>query len=310
MLCEKDRAELTLTLPVERTIDNRYRLDQLLGRGGMGAVYEAWDMRLSRIVAVKILTGAMFGNPEALRRFEREARSAARIQHPHIVTVYDYGTLDTEGAYLVMELARGETLGARLRRDGRLAPPVAANLFAQILSGLAAAHEAGVIHRDLKPENILLSTDADNQTTARILDFGLAKLTHTDSDVNASTQITAPGTIMGTYGYMSPEQLTGGEVDERSDLFSLGVMVVEAITGGRPFGGQTYHELLTNVLQTPFHLTGASPAVRHLDAALQKCLAKERTARFASAPEMGRELIPALSACPPLALHDLPTLSY
>jgi hypothetical protein len=306
--CDRDGAELTLSLPVERTIETRYRLERLVGKGGMGAVYEATDLRLHRKVAVKILTGSMFGNSEALRRFEREAQASARLHHPNIITVHDYGLLSTEGAYLVMELVAGETLGARIKRERQLAPAEAARLFEQILDGLKAAHVAGVVHRDLKPENVLLSTNEGGHARVHLLDFGLAKLTQSlpaDSlSPTAASPVTTPGAVMGTFGYMSPEQLTGGAIDARSDLFSIGVMVVEAITGRRPFTGTTYHELLTNVLNAPYHLEDASPAAQQLDAVLQKSLAKDRAARFASAAAMQQELIPALRECPPLNSHE------
>jgi hypothetical protein len=310
VVCDADGTELTLSLPVERTIETRYRLERLVGRGGMGAVYEATDLRLHRKVAVKILTGSMFGNSEALRRFEREAQASARLHHPNIVTIHDYGVLSTEGAYLVMELIAGETFGARLKRERRLAPEVAAQLFEQILDGLKGAHAAGVVHRDLKPENVLLSAYEAGHARVHLLDFGLAKLTQalpTDSlSPTAAAPVTTPGAVMGTFGYMSPEQLTGGAVDERSDLFSIGVMVVETITGRRPFTGTTYHELLTNILNAPYHLEDASPAARELDAVLQKSLAKDRAARYATAAAMQQELIPALRQCPPLVSTEDP----
>ncbi|HEY0101390.1 MAG TPA: protein kinase [Pyrinomonadaceae bacterium] len=309
--CDRDAAELTLSLPVERTIETRYRLERSIGKGGMGAVYEATDLRLHRKVAVKILTGSMFGNSEALRRFEREAQASARLHHPNIITVHDYGLLSTEGAYLVMELIAGETLGARIRRERQLAPAVAADLFEQILDGLKAAHASGVVHRDLKPENVLLSTYENGQTRAHLLDFGLAKLMQAlpaDSlSPTAAAPVTTPGAVMGTFGYMSPEQLTGGAVDERTDIFSIGVMVVEAVTGRRPFTGATYHELLTNILNAPFHLEGSSPAALALDAVLQRSLAKDRAARYADAAAMQRELIPALRQCQPFVSPDEPT---
>ncbi|HEX8070593.1 MAG TPA: protein kinase [Pyrinomonadaceae bacterium] len=302
--CAADGAELTLTLPVERTIEGRYRLDRLLGRGGMGAVYEATDERLHRKVAVKLLTGSLFGNRDALRRFEREAQASARLHHQNIVTVHDYGRLSTEGAFLVMELVHGETFGARLKRERRLAPGVAAALFEQMLAGLQAAHEAGVVHRDLKPDNVLLSGDDPQGPRVRLLDFGLAKLTRaTGGDSNSPTAaapVTTPGAIMGTFGYMAPEQLTGGAVDARADLFAVGVMVVEALTGQRPFNGATYHELLTNVLHGTYRLPGDTPAARRLDRVLQRALAKSAAARHATAAELAAELIPALRACPPL----------
>lgn len=306
--CTADGAELTLSLPVERTIETRYRLERLIGKGGMGAVYEATDLRLHRKVAVKILTGSMFGNSEALRRFEREAQASARLHHPNIITVHDYGLLSTEGAYLVMELVAGETLGAALKRERQLAPGVAAHLFEQILDGLKSAHAAGVVHRDLKPENVLLSTYETGDARVLLLDFGLAKLTQTlpanSLSPTAAAPVTTPGAVMGTFGYMSPEQLTGGAVDERSDLFSIGVMVVEAITGRRPFTGTTYHELLTNILNAPYHLADPSPAARELDAVLQKSLAKDRAARYPTAAVMQQELLPALRQCPPLVSHE------
>lgn len=309
--CPADGTELTLSLPVERTIEMRYRLERLVGRGGMGAVYEATDLRLHRKVAVKILTGSMFGNSEALRRFEREAQASARLHHPNIVTIHDYGLLSTEGAYLVMELVAGGTLGALLKRERQFAPAHAAGIFEQILDGLKSAHGAGIVHRDLKPENVLLSTDDAGRARVHLLDFGLAKFTQalpadSLSPTAAPAPVTTPGAVMGTFGYMSPEQLTGGAIDERSDLFSIGVMVVEAVTGRRPFTGTTYHELLNNILNAPYHLEAASPAARELDAALQKSLAKDPSARYASAAAMQAELIPALRRCPPLVSPDEP----
>jgi hypothetical protein len=237
--CAVDGSPLQLSLPVERTIEGRYRLDRLLGRGGMGAVYKATDVRLQRTVAVKILSGSMFGNVQALRRFEREAQAAARLRHPNIVTVHDYGVLSTEGAYLVMEYISGETLGTRLKREYQISPIESAELFYQLLEGVKAAHQAGIVHRDLKSENILLATDEVGKIRVYVLDFGLAKLTQPMTSVAKSHSptaiVTTPGAVIGTFGYMSPEQLTGGLVDERSDLFSIGVMVTEVITGARPF---------------------------------------------------------------------------
>jgi hypothetical protein len=174
--CDRDATELTLSLPVERTIDQKYRLERLIGRGGMGAVYQATDLRLDRSVAIKVMLGSMFGDPLALRRFEREARTSARLNHPNIIAVHDYGAIGSEGAYLVMELIPGITLRAELEAAGRIDPHTAAEYFDQILEGVKAAHTAAVIHRDLKPENILISKD-HGKTRIKILDFGLAKTT-------------------------------------------------------------------------------------------------------------------------------------
>jgi RIO-like serine/threonine protein kinase len=180
-ICVKDQRELTLSLPVERTIDNKYRLEQTIGRGGMGAVYEATDLRLNRSVAIKIMLGQMFGDLKALRRFDREAQASARLNHPNIIALYDYGGIRTDGAYLVMELVRGETLHSELKRLGQLDCPTAAAWFGQLLEGVQAAHQAGIIHRDLKPANVLVSRPAAGREQIKILDFGLARISQLDS---------------------------------------------------------------------------------------------------------------------------------
>jgi len=296
-------------LPVERTIDGKYRLEQLLGKGGMGSVYHSTDLRLDRKVAVKIITGKSFGDQKALRRFEREARASAKLNHPNIVAVYDYGQTGAEGAYLVMEFVAGTTLRDELIRAGALPPRVVADCFNQLLEGVKAAHAKGVIHRDLKPENVLLTKSQNGQTQIKVMDFGLAKLRYVGSiDTKAPTaqqqSLTAPGTVMGTLSYMSPEQLSGEEVDERSDMFALGVMVVEALTGRRPFNGNTMAELLTAILQNPFCLSGNSVEEMRLNEVLQRCLAKSRQDRFGSIAEMQTALIPAIHASANFELKD------
>ncbi|MGH9873155.1 MAG: protein kinase domain-containing protein [Pyrinomonadaceae bacterium] len=295
--CTNDRSELTLSLPVERTIEARYRLDKLLGRGGMGAVYQATDQRLNRNVAVKILGASLFGEAQALRRFEHEAQTSARLAHPNIITVHDYGLLNTGGAYLVMELAEGETLGSILKRNGRIPAMVTADWLEQILAAVSAAHAAGVIHRDLKPDNIFITVGDKGQQVAKVLDFGLAKIKQIDGADSASptaVPLTTPGAVMGTLGYMAPEQLTGGVVDERSDLFSLGVITVEMLTGKRPFRGKTYHELLAAIISQPFVFESELAESDAVNTALQRALAKEARQRFASAAEMQEQAIPAI----------------
>ena len=303
--CDKDESELSLSLPVERTIDGKYRLERLIGKGGMGAVYRATDLRLDRNVAIKIMLGGMFGDPLALRRFEREARTSARLNHPNIIAIYDYGAIGSEGAYLVMELLSGITFRSELARAGRIDPVTAAEYFDQILEGVKAAHLAAVIHRDLKPENILISKDHE-KSHIKILDFGLAKATQIDV---TNSSLTARGSIVGTFGYMSPEQLAGEEADERSDIFAIGVMVIEALTGRRPFSGRTYAELLTAMLHESYHLEGDSSEVKCLDEALQRCLAKDPAQRFASVAKAQRELIPAIRTCPVVSAFNAEALN-
>lgn len=302
-LCETDHTELTLSLPVERTIEGKYRLDRLLGRGGMGAVYEAMDLRLDRKVAIKIMLGSMFGDRTALRRFEREARASARLNHPNIITAYDYGVTGAEGAYLVMEMVNGFNMRSAIEKEQVIAPAVAAGWFDQVLEGMKSAHKSGIVHRDLKPENILISRTEDESALIKILDFGLAKVLQLD--LSDQKTMTARGTVLGTFGYMSPEQLAGEEVDERSDIFAIGVMVVEALTGRRPFSGKTYAELLRSVTHDPFRFADDSIEGQRLNAVLQKCLAKKREDRFASMADLQRLLIPAIRDCAPQSASAL-----
>jgi hypothetical protein len=290
--CDEDGAELTFPLPIERTIENRYRLERLIGKGGMGAVYEATDRRINRRVAVKILSGAMFGNRAALRRFEREAQTAGRLQHSNIITVFDYGVLSTEGAFLVMELFRGKSLRQILESEERVEAQTIVAWFAQVLDGVEAAHEQGIIHRDLKPDNILISRSADGAPRLCILDFGLARL---NEQGPGAQSVTVPGTVMGTFGYMPPEQLRGERTDERSDLFAVGVMIYEALYGEKPFRGKSYQELLramtSGEMLARLDRLEAPTRLDDLKEFFAKSLAEEPDARFASAAEMKRDLL-------------------
>jgi GAF domain-containing protein len=245
-LCPTDGTPMKPVLGVPRVLDRKYRLEQLLGRGGMGAVYQARDMRLDRLVAVKLVRAELIGDPEARRRFRREAQIVARLQHPGIVAVFDYGTLPDGGAYLVMELVRGEDLRRLLVREGRLEPARAWRILSSVCAAIEAAHRQGVLHRDLKPENILLpGEDAD----AKVLDFGVAKVISTEKrdgapPGDAATLLTVEGAIVGTPAYMAPEQLRGQTPDARTDVFSLGVIAYEMLTGGLPFGQGSLAEVI------------------------------------------------------------------
>jgi hypothetical protein len=295
-VCTQDGAELILTLPVDRTIDEKYRLNSLIGKGGMGAVYRATDLRLGREIALKIMIGSMFGDSHSIRRFEREARASARLQHPNIITIHDFGGIG-QGAYLAMELLDGYDLRTSLKENGNLSPAFAASWFDQILEGVKAAHQLGVIHRDLKPENIFISKGLKSRTHLKILDFGLAKVRAVDATTSGT--LTAPGTAMGTLHYMSPEQILGQEVDERTDIFSLGVMIVEALTGKLPFDGNTTTDVAIAIMREDYHLPGDSPEIKHLDSILQRCLAKNRQYRYGSISEMQQDLIEAIKKIPP-----------
>lgn len=282
--CTEDNSKLNFTLPVERTIENRYRLEKLLGKGGMGAVYEATDLRINRRVAVKILSGAKFGNREALRRFEREAQSAGRLNHRNIVTVFDYGVLSTEGAFLVMELVGGESLSQIFKREGKLDLETVFKWFSQILDGVEKAHRSGIIHRDLKPDNIFVERDQSGDKRLCILDFGLARLN--EMEIASPSNATMPGMIMGTLGYMSPEQLRGERADERADLFAVGVMIYEALFGEKPYRGQTFQELrLAMTREISFDLEQSKTRF------FEQALALNPENRFSSASEMKQALL-------------------
>ena len=208
----------------------QYRITASIGAGGMGEVYRATDGRLGRDVAIKVLPAAMAGHPERRQRFEQEARAASALNHPNILTVYDVGEADGT-TYIAMELVEGRTLRELLASGEPLPTKRLLDVAVQTADGLAKAHSAGIVHRDLKPENVMVSKDG----YVKILDFGLAKLTETVSQDGSAlpTAIgaTAPGTVMGTAGYMSPEQASGRAVDSRSDQFSLGVVLYEMLTG-------------------------------------------------------------------------------
>jgi eukaryotic-like serine/threonine-protein kinase len=287
--CDLDGSQLTLSLPVDRTVAQRYRLERLLGRGGMGAVYEAVDERLHRRVAVKVMLGSRFGIPDALRRFQREARAIARLSHANIISVFDYGVLPAQGAFLVMELARGRTLRAELA-DHRSFPPSQCPVWIeQIMNGVIAAHAQGVIHRDLKPENVLVTPHDGSRDGIKLLDFGLARFRcSTDEEETATASVS--GVALGTLAYMAPEQMLAQQVDERADLFSLGVMVVEILTGRRVFSENPARRLIEihEALLPPILDDDRTRAV------LTRCLAANPRDRYASVAEATHDLLPAI----------------
>lgn len=244
--CPADGSPMSTVGLVPRVLDQKYRLEQLLGRGGMGAVYRARDMRLNRLVAIKVVRSDLVGNAEARRRFRREAQIVAQLQHPAIVAVFDYGTLDEGSAYLVMELVRGEDLRRVLVREGRLDPRHAVPILTTVCGAIETAHRQGVLHRDLKPENILLPS---GDLPAKVLDFGVAKVVEPGQQepaapAEAATVLTVEGTVVGTPAYMAPEQLRGQTPDARTDVFSLGVVAYEMLTGDLPFGRGSLAEVV------------------------------------------------------------------
>jgi serine/threonine protein kinase/tetratricopeptide (TPR) repeat protein len=264
-----------------------YEILAPLGAGGMGEVYRARDTRLGREVAIKVLPERLAGDSELASRFEKEARAVAALSHPNILTLYDFGR-DGERLYAVTELLEGETLRARL---GQSAPAWsrAVEIAIAVADGLAAAHSRGIIHRDIKPENVFLTSDG----RVKVLDFGLARWKPPASSGAGTSAPTAaggtePGWIMGTVGYMSPEQVRGETADVPSDIFSLGAVLFESVTGRKPFSGKTGAETMAAILRDPVpELSGGDPVLpRELSRIVTHCLEKEPGERFQSARDL------------------------
>jgi serine/threonine protein kinase/Flp pilus assembly protein TadD len=278
-----------------------YEILGSLGTGGMGEVYRARDTRLERDVAVKVLPERLATDPHALTRFQREARAVAALSHPNIVALYDTG-LEQGMPYVIMELLEGETLGRHLKRsalDWRGALAIAS----AVADGMAAAHAKGIIHRDIKPENLYLTANGG----VKILDFGLARLektTPTPTGLSATVTFeTQQGVVLGTVSYMAPEQVRGQHADARSDVFALGCVLFEMVTGQRPFPGETTADVMAAILHSAPPLLSESGRSRPaaLDRVITRCLEKDPARRFPS----GAELAAALKAIPPdSALQD------
>ncbi len=274
-----------------------YEIVAPVGAGGMGEVYRARDSRLGREVAIKVLPNSISGDPDRLRRFEQEARAAGALNHPNILAVYDVGGHDGV-PYLVTELLEGATLRDRLRISA-LHPRKAVDYAVQIAQGLAAAHDKGIIHRDLKPENIFVCRDG----RAKILDFGLAKLTAPTVHESTVTSLsladqTAAGVVMGTAGYMSPEQVRGEKADQRSDVFSFGAVLYEMLSGQRAFEGRSSADRASAILREhPLDLaTKARNIPVALDRIVRHCLEKDPEQRFQSAHDLAFHLESTSSA--------------
>jgi serine/threonine-protein kinase len=267
---------------VGAVIDGKYELVAVLGTGGMGVVYEGRNLRILRRVAIKVLHATTAESGDAVARFEQEAQAAGRIGSKHIVEVLDLGHLPNGDRYMVMEYLEGESLRDRMDRVPRAAPLQLAPLISQLLEGLGAAHAAGVFHRDLKPENVFLQRTRGGDFV-KLLDFGISKFTR---DTNFSK--TRTGSIFGTPYYMAPEHATGSKkVDHRVDIYAVGVIMYEALSGCLPFDGEVFTELLFKIaLETPPSLQALRPDL-HPDwvRLVERAMARQPEARFASAAE-------------------------
>ena len=266
-----------------------YKILEPLGKGGMGEVYLALDAQLGRKVALKLLPHEFTTDAARVRRFEQEAKAASALNHPNILTIHEIGS-EGELHFIATEFIEGQTLRQRIAK-ARMDLPEALEVAIQVAAALAAAHAVGIVHRDIKPENIMLRPDG----YVKILDFGLAKLIETtpaSSFTDTATLETAPGTVMGTLSYMSPEQVSGQPVDARADIWSLGVVLYEMVAGEKPFAGATASATMVSILDREpaplkHHLGQASPV---LESIVTKALAKNRAARYPAVEEFARDL--------------------
>ncbi len=269
-----------------RVIDDRYRVERLLGEGGMGAVFLAEHVKLQKKVALKIILPQFAGNGEVAERFAREAMASAKLEHPHVASALDYGTLSEGGAYLVMQYARGPSLRSSLSspRDWRYACDVGA----QIADALAAAHAAGIVHRDLKPENVVLEPRDGDTELVRVLDFGIARVLDPAEASGTVSKLTRVGTIIGTPGYMAPEQALGEQVDARADLYALGVILWETVAGHELFTETEVTALVTKQLTTdaPRLASIQSDVPIELDDVVARLLSRDRNDRPEKATEV------------------------
>ena len=261
-------------------LGGRYRLVELLGQGGMATIYRARDSQLDRDVAVKLLRSELGSDPDFLARFRDEARAAASLNHPNIVSVFDFGE-EASGPYIVMELIDGQDLSSMLRENGPLPPRQAARVAAEVAKALHAAHVRGIVHRDVKPSNILVGRDG----RVKVADFGIARAL-------AESQLTCPGVTMGSVHYFSPEQARGEAATQASDIYALGIVLYESLTGQRPFSGDGPAAValarLTTTPPRPSALRAGTPV--ELDRIVQRAMAFDPADRFASSASMASAL--------------------
>ncbi|NOU26564.1 MAG: serine/threonine protein kinase, partial [Polyangiaceae bacterium] len=279
-------------------LDDRYRVGRKIGEGGMGAVFEGENTILHRPVAIKALRPQLALDDEALARFQREAEVTSSLNHPHIVAVLDMNF--RAPPYIVMELLEGESLRARLLREGTVAQARCLVIATQLLSALAESHARGILHRDVKPANVFLATNAAVGFSTKLLDFGIAKLTELKA---GNKRITHPSHIVGSGAYMSPEQIMAQPLGPATDIFSVGVLLYEALSGAKPFVGDDVTVTMARIVaaEPPPAIEGVLPPLMKI---ILRALAREPKQRFESAQEMSKALEPLLPRFSAMNLHS------
>jgi serine/threonine protein kinase len=299
VLCPKDGTRLVLVGQdplIGQVLEGRYRVEEVVGKGAMGVVYRATQEFIGRKVAVKVMHSFHVADKDALKRFHQEAKAASRLNHPHIVSVFDYGVIPGGQPYIVMDFLRGVTLTKLIKERRFMGLAEAEPIFRQVCDALEEAHRQGVIHRDVKPENIVLTERGQDKRFVQVVDFGIAKIVEINSET--LTNLTKPGTICGSPTYMSPERFEGRAVDHHSDIYSLGVTLFEALTGRAPFLSSNLQGLMS------LHLTQPAPSLAsvnseigyspRLEKLVAKALAKDPNLRQRNMAEFASELKQAL----------------
>jgi serine/threonine protein kinase len=268
----------------------KYRLDEQIGEGGMSVIWRATDISMGRAVVIKLVRGYLAKDDRTMKRFEQECRVMAQLNNPNVVMVFDVGTVDGKLPFLVMEYVRGISLRELLTRRAPLPVYQALRILIQVCRGLQAAHEAGIIHRDLKPDNIIVQEDLNRPDAIKIVDFGIALLTH-----GSCERVTRDGMVIGTMEYISPEQLDDVQLDGRADVYALGVVLFELLTGELPFQASTPEAvMLKHLREAPRLPSSLRPNISALDQIVLKALAKNRDKRYESAAALRTELEQAL----------------
>jgi serine/threonine protein kinase len=289
-VCPTTNRRLQGLLPVGTVIDGKFRIDGIIGVGGMGVVYRAEQTNIARKLAIKMLLPEYIVYPDLVARVQREARTAGQIEHPNVVTIVDLGSTPEQGPYIAMELLRGAELATVVEKaGGNLDPAEAVDIMRQVLAGLEAAHKCGVIHRDLKPENIFLASLDDGSRVVKVLDFGISKL-RDDSQLNS---LTRTGTVMGTPQFMAPEQAAGARgQDVRIDLYACGAVLYAILCNGLPFEAENYNLLISEILnKPPIPILARDPTLDpRLAAVVMKAIAKKPEQRYQTARAMSDAL--------------------
>ena len=299
--CPRDGTALRSSNPLGdllgTVVAERYHILRKLGEGGMGTVYLAEHVKMGRKAALKVMNPGMNQDPDAIARFNREAANASRLNHPNVCGIYDFGETTDGLIYLAMEFIEGESLTSLIAKTGSLPAPRAAAIIHQAADALAAAHDHGIVHRDLKPDNIMIAKGREGADVVKVVDFGIAKASASDAQ-----KVTRTGLVVGTPEYMSPEQLAGDTLDGRSDIYSLGLVAFNCLTGTLPFPSNSAQEaMIMRLTDEPKTLTDMKPGVAWpaaLQTVMDKALARDAVDRYQQAAEFGRDIVKAVSQMP------------